>query len=131
MTMILVDVSKLEGSALDWAVATAAGAYGVATGTDDLLGNKIWAVPGFSNMRWDDWTPSTDWSQGGPLIDLHIEQVEKMSGANPVRAWCADTAKDERYMFGPTLLVAACRAIVAAKLGEVVEIPAELVGVQP
>ncbi|MNN97528.1 hypothetical protein D3C81_2167110 [compost metagenome] len=32
----------------------------------------------------------------------------------------------DRVVFGPTHLIAACRAIVAAHLGEVVSVPAEL-----
>ena len=35
---------------------------------------------------------------------------------------------DGDQQYGETLLIAACRSIVAAKLGRVVQIPAELIG---
>ena len=97
--------AELTGPALDWAVATA-------------NGDKI--------NRY-----STDWAQGGPLIEReHIEWQ-----------WLPSSSKDHRYgarkpslggakrtfcMDGPTVLIAAMRCYVASKLGDEVEIPKAL-----
>lgn len=127
-SMIEVKTAELIGPALDWAVAAALGAYSAANGSSDVWGSKIWSVPGFKDMRWDDWTPSTDWSQGGPLIEKHNVQL-----LPPGREWDAQTDLRQgpsfwAQAFGSTALIAACRAIVAAKLGDTVRVPAALVG---
>jgi hypothetical protein len=62
-------------------------------------------------------SPSTNWSQGGPLIEELIDlgwEPSRESTKEPVRftnAW------SESVVSGPTLLIAACRAYVAAKGG--------------
>lgn len=79
-------------------------------------------------MRWDDWTPSVDWSQGGPLIEEHSVCLATVGGK-----WFAAFEPGQGLMewndsgSGDTALVAACRAIVHAKLGETVKIPVELI----
>lgn len=73
--------------------------------------------------------PDQDWSHAGPVI----AQMEGLL----IKHWL-DSRPDLRYevhihsreadwiAFGPTLLVAAMRCRVGSKLGEVVDIPAEL-----
>jgi hypothetical protein len=93
--------SELTGAALDWAVAIAIGEY------------RPVAVPSYS----------TDWSQGGPIIDKEdIDTVKvgvkqwrgRIEGGNPVSG------------YGPTPLIAAMRCYVASKLGDDINIPEEL-----
>jgi hypothetical protein len=87
------------------------------------------------------WTPSTDWSQGGPIIEREsIFVLREQSGFKGRRLWAAtsgaskaiglndDSVKLYRdaFYFGPTPLIAAMRCYVASKLGDEVELPEEL-----
>lgn len=94
MSMVKVKTSELIGPALDWAVATAEG-----------ISIHALCAGGFA-VNCEDYSPSTDWSQGGPLI-------EKYLGGCLLRV-------DE-------LLLNAMRAIVLEQLGDVVSVPAEIV----
>lgn len=65
--------------------------------------------------------PSTDWTQGGPIIErerLHLKPV-----GNTYRCYDYNATIWE---YGPTPLIAAMRCYVASKLGGEVEIPEEL-----
>ena len=126
-----INVNELSGSALDWAVAKAIGAYAAANGSSEIWGCKIWSVPGFENMRWDDWTPSTDWAHGGPLIDKFKMSVmsdeDTCDFVASIGAWrMFKKSHKTRWSRGPSALIALCRAIVSAKLGPVVNVPDEL-----
>lgn len=68
------------------------------------------------------YSPATDWSQGGPLIER--EEIALMPGYQ----WEAvKNGDDDTYVnHGPTPLIAAMRCYVASKLGEEVEVPDEL-----
>jgi len=101
--------NELTGAALDWAVARCEGGVG----KNQLIG------------AW--YAPSTDWSQGGEIIEREIITLihPRWDG------WTAhkydDRIEDESYTVdGPTPLIAAMRCYVASKLGDEVEIPAEL-----
>lgn len=69
---------------------------------------------------------SSDWAQGGPLIERekirldYDDETESWlaDNYNAVVAWCG---------CGPTPLIAAMRCYVTSKLGDEVEIPPELV----
>jgi hypothetical protein len=64
--------------------------------------------------------PSTNWAQGGPIIER-----ERISITHQVGRWAAQT-DDDLFAYGPTPLIAAMRCYVASKLGDEVEIPEEL-----
>lgn len=119
MEMIEVKTDELVGAALDWAVAKALGYYD----GEDAYHNPAWMHGGRYIASKHMFCPSTDWSQGGPLI-------EKYNLAFRVRHYEVDALYDaysKTYVaIGRTHLVAACRAIVYARLGEVVKIPQEL-----
>lgn len=123
MEMIEVKTAELAGPALDWAVAHAIG-HKPRTGPGCAYPVEIidWGRPG-TQVNGCRFEPSTDWSQGGPLI-------EKYNLAFRVRHYEVDALYDaysKTYVaIGKTHLVAACRAIVYARLGEVVKIPQEL-----
>ena len=81
--------------------------------------------------------PTTDWSQGGPIIETKIDCLRKRSKAeeaslahpNPNFKFKAEIFADiDGYFcaFGPTPLIAAMRCYVASRLGEEVEVPEEL-----
>ena len=64
-------------------------------------------------------SPSTDWAQGGPIIERDKITIEYTGDPD---TWCANIRADEE-VYGPTPLIAAMRAFVASKLGNEVEIP--------
>lgn len=121
-----IKTSELSGAALDWAVAKAADIpVGVMSGIlyrKDLPGDTYGPGPIFN--------PSADWSQGGPLIEnLEISIVKefgrKVYACSEIEVGnCWHVSGDQS---GDTYLIAAMRAIVAAKLGEEIEVPEELV----
>jgi hypothetical protein len=101
---------ELSGAALDWAVAKCEGA------SPDTLESYI------DGMREaDDGNYSTNWAQGGPIIERERIELAYMNGT-----WCASVATAADFFYGPTPLIAAMRCYVASKLGDVVEIPKEL-----
>jgi hypothetical protein len=107
--------SELRGTALDWAVANCEG-----------LNTYIEVVEGFK--------PSTDWAAGGPIIErekigvwfsdsvIDAETDEVVRG----ETWYAEGGDGDYVQTGATPLIAAMRCYVLTKLGEEVQIPAEL-----
>ena len=101
--------SELTGAALDWAVAKCEGVDYLAAPEYDGIGN-----------RYEPTEYSTDWAQGGPIIErekIDIVCLPTKQGGFVWRTFYAD---------GPTALVAAMRCYVASKLGDNVDIPKEL-----
>lgn len=69
--------------------------------------------------------PSTNWAHGGPIIEREIAKIERFSDA----LWEATAFTKNAQDFvqnGPNPLVAAMRCYVASKLGDEVDVPAEL-----
>lgn len=93
--------SELTGAALDWAVAKCEG-----TLHDD-------------GSVSDYFQPSTDWSQGGKIIEREGIALY-LYGDNK---W---NAMAEKECQGATPLVAAMRCYVASKLGDEVQLPEEI-----
>lgn len=77
-------------------------------------------VSGAMNGYAEGFEPSTNWAQGGPILQNHIGALEDFAGEGWT-ACCMGHSVD-----GNTPLEAVCRAYVTAKLGETVEIPDEL-----
>lgn len=111
-----INTSTLTGPALDYAAA-------IADGRD------YWRID-VTPKRWtqDAFTPSTDWAQGGPIIEregLTVgRQVHKTEWS--AEAFDGSGMSMTFLRFGPTPLVAAMRCYVTSKLGDTVEIPDEL-----
>lgn len=113
--------SELTGAALDWAVAKCEGIG---------LGPRGFVVY-YDNGEPASWHPSTDWSQGGPIIEREMREFgfDLWSGAHvPTGQFAATYCRGapDSYVYGPTPLVAAMRCYVASKLGDEIEIPEEL-----
>lgn len=79
------------------------------------------------------WWPSysTDWSQGGPIIEREEISIKHTIPAMKDSVWQAHPSMSAKGAggkpsSGPTALVAAMRCYVASKLGDEVEIPEEL-----
>lgn len=79
---------------------------------------------------------STNWSQGGPIIEREGIAIDCLRTCGQIDGWIAATEQlmedtEDEYsvpieFHGPTPLIAAMRAYVASKLGDEVEIPEEL-----
>ena len=95
--------NELIDEALDWAVARCEGGVG----ENQLLG------------AW--YAPSTNWAQGGPIIER-----EGMSVGMVNEYWQAHLSEFGLWEEGPTPLIAAMRCYVASKLGDDINIPEEL-----
>lgn len=116
---IEVNTADLCGPALDRAIAQIE-AIPVAIASPHYgTGWRIYK-PGFGGK----YSPSTDWAVGGPLIDKYILEFKFYQAEYPETAWRASA--NDGWGEGPTQLIAACRAIVADRLGDTVRIPAEL-----
>ena len=103
---------ELTGVALDWAVAKCEGV-------------PVESV-GFNLRFMDAWKYSTDWAQGGPIIErerLELASTYHTFGDDEWISWSED---GNHVMYGTTLLIAAMRGYVVSKLGYNVDVPAEL-----
>ena len=111
--------ADLEGAALDWAVAKIE--YPEPDySSDDWL---TYITVGCSDEGWV-FTPSTDWAQGGPIIEREKITPQYMDRGY-WRAWTEVGEKAHKVAYGPTPLIAAMRCYVASRLGDEVEIPEE------
>lgn len=125
--MKTVKVSELTGAALDWAVAKCEGATDlrhdtVACWWFTLDGKDRVLSRGWSAQQ--NYAPSTDWAQGGPIIEREKIATD-WSGEND---WCASCDTNPTRIFSAaTPLIAAMRCYVASKLGDTVDVPKELV----
>lgn len=73
------------------------------------------------------WKPSTNWSQGGPIIEREGIEVGRQHDEWIACSEVADDGNwDKNVCYGPTPLIAAMRCYVTSKLGDEVEIPDEL-----
>lgn len=109
-------VADLSGPVLDWAVCKAGG------GAKDI---RTW-IGGYWDYNMYHY--STDWSQGGPIIDRLILEAGLILRRDDATGKGAVASLDapHGFYFGPTPLIAAMRCYVASQGGEEVEIPKEL-----
>ena len=135
MTTAKVKASELVGAALDWAVAKSEGhqpllmpigrvEYAIGVTVVDSSGK----VSGFA-CRY-----SSEWAQGGPLIDKYDIYFDRYPGDRPgyviARMGAGfDPRNSGQNPASPSRLIAAMRTIVDYKIGDTVEIPAELLEV--
>lgn len=110
-----IKTAELEGGALDWAVAKCE------------CGDHLEFVLAHSKQRN---RYSTDWAQGGPIIERELMTVGVYDVAQDLTSglWSAEMFKGTSMRasaqgFGPTPLIAAMRCFVASELGDEVEVP--------
>ena len=130
-----IKTSELSGVALDWAVSQVDEVKTImlAPKNDEpkkpfaLFGSLAIPVGGDSE---NSYSPSTCWHCGGPLIErFHIDFTFERVGV----VWAELCGDDGSYcspfagVYGSTHLIAACRAIVLANLGDEVDVPEGLV----
>ena len=104
--------SELTGAALDWAVNKCEGATETAPRKFYGWGGALFGY-------------STNWAQGGPIIEREAIQLTPDEYTGTWSAYM--TNEGEPYEgTGQTPLIAAMRCYVASKLSDEVEIPQEL-----
>lgn len=130
-----VKTAELTGAALDFAVSKA----------DNPPGQDGWGwwerdEQGFlfDPLNECRYSPSTDWAQGGPIIEREMIDLRKVYSSgrpstNPYDCWKAEIVfRDEKlvagdfFAHGPTPLIAAMRCFVTKALGDEVDVPEEL-----
>jgi len=136
-----IKTDRLQGAALAWAVAKAAGRLGarvdpdprpgtfaIDIGLDEDAGSVMVFDPGrFDYVPFD---PVANWGQGGPILDALIEEdFEVKRAAFSARVQIIRVGGDAKtiFGFGSTLLEAACRCFVMHRLGDEVQVPGVLV----
>ena len=117
-----IKTADLIGPALDWAVAKCEG-FEYDTESGLLYKHK---EPHFFKRY------STEWEQGGPLIEREELGLKRNAPCSQGREWVASpsiTAKGAggKWGYGPTPLIAGMRCFVASRLGDEVDVPDELV----
>jgi hypothetical protein len=115
-----IKTAELEKQTLDWAVAKVLGrprAYLVGETFVDL---HSMVDKNRANVHW-----STDWAQGGPIIEREYIDIAYLPG-NCTWVAVADLTDEKFEQYGPTPLIAAMRCYVASQLGDEVEVPNEL-----
>jgi hypothetical protein len=139
------ETQDLTGPALDWAVAKCEGIPLVFKG-------RKWSTDGAATIEYAPWAvhpvvdgsgpyvpalcpssynPSTNWSQGGPIIER--ERIQTTPRGETTDLWEAIVFDNifmddgsECFQTGPAPLIAAMRCYVASRLGDEVDIPEEL-----
>ena len=120
-----IKVAEASGRVLDYMVAMCNG-----KGIEFDCPSDPWlTVDGIVDQPLHSYTPSTDWAQGGPIIDREMREhgfdlwrTRDMS----LHAASYTRGVPDCYSYGPTPLIAAMRCYVTSKLGEEVEVPDEL-----
>ena len=115
-----IKTTELQRAALNWAVAKCEG-----QGAGDWwLRNWLSPNQDIRLVMQISYSPSINWSQGGPIIEREKINLEWS------RLWDGWLAPDKRNaatsFLGPTPLIAAMRCYVASKLGDEVDVPEEL-----
>ena len=130
-----IKTSELTGAALDRAVAQCegieltGGCYNRLLVDGFMSGGQSMLVP---------YSPSTDWAQGGPIIEREFIDVTVMPcgtsrnvTADTWEAWmdnhAPDGVVDASHATGPAPLIAAMRCYIVSKMGDAVDIPEALV----
>ena len=121
--------NELTGPALNWAVAKCEGRADVyyASTVKKMVWEGTYPMDdGESGAAIYQYCPSTDWAQGGPIIER--EHIGLISPSNKLTMfWTADIGYESKFtQFDHDPLIAAMRCYVASKLGDEVDVPEEL-----
>lgn len=117
-----IKTAELTGAALDWAVSQAS--LDGEEGFDYYICHKGRVMQESGDLSWR-FHPSSNWDQGGPIIErerISTDWMHRMVW--DARIYVPD--EEPWQMDGETMLIAAMRCFVASKLGDEVEIPKEL-----
>jgi Protein of unknown function (DUF2591) len=121
--------SELTGDALDWAVAKCEGHEWRCPWILEKHGYSAWRS---YELGWGCWhgSPSTDWAQGGPIIEREEIDLDCDEFYSDNRKWMASMVMHGNGFSatGLTPLIASMRCYVASKLGDEIDVPNELRG---
>jgi hypothetical protein len=134
--------NQLTGAALDWAVVKCeCDMPAPFKSIPVVLNGTVRVFRGDMGLHSAPISPSTNWAQGGMIIEREsIFIVREKAGHMGRRLWAATLGANkavgigeesiklyrDAFVCGPTPLIAAMRCYVASKLGDEVEIPTEL-----
>jgi hypothetical protein len=126
--IVEIKTIELTRTALDWAVAKADGKAPKidCTSFRDAFIYRVylgWSYAYHSSGSIVEYKPSTDWAEGGPIIEREGISVRHVLD----RFWCADIQNGDCECDGHTPLIAAMRCFVMSKLGYTVDIPELLI----
>ncbi|MDF2491155.1 MAG: hypothetical protein K0S77_3777 [Pseudomonas sp.] len=125
--LIEMKTAELSGEALGWAVGMA---EGLTLYLDTPIYGNGWRVfvihRAEATGRYERYAPWESWALGGPLIENRMVSLHCPQSTDDVWAGWVITDSGEFCQAGNTALIAACRAIVAARLGDTVQVPKEL-----
>lgn len=134
-----IKTNELTGAALDWAVAKCEG-YRVRrnpfSGTvydnfdnfywvdyhdgKEVVRDLGWIRPGYQS----DYSPSTEWHQGGLIIEREKISIEIKSHGYWIASYQYNYLDEKEFLIlGDTPLIAAMRCYVTNKLGNEVDVP--------
>lgn len=119
-----IKVSEANENSLDWLVAKCQGEP-----VRIHRGRMRYSLSQMMSSCDDLYSPSTDWSTGGPIVERERIGVHTLHDFWEARGECRNKSiRTVRFMekWGPTPLIAAMRCYVASKLGDEVEVPEEL-----
>lgn len=125
MAIKQINVAEATGPALDWLVANVEHSqlrhkYG--SPVFDAKTKRTYQTEGLRQVGVS-LTPSTDWAEGGPIIEL--EHIGLEAPSDSVAYWVA-IAPDTTRFIGLTPLIAAMRCYVTSMLGPIAGVPEEL-----
>ncbi len=124
---MLVKTSELSGVALDWAVAQCEGEEVLVsniTSGSTVIGLALLWVGHYDDFGLIKYEPSTDWTIAGPIIERERIRWDVDEECASDAWYCVALTLHGAY--GPTILIAAMRCLVASKMGDTIEIPDEL-----
>ena len=114
--------NELTGAALDWAVAKCehpnlvwGSSIGIHHASHQIVIRHLPEPQCY-------WNPSTNWAQGGPIIER--EGMTLSCGLN--KSYAMKSVGYLVHEYGDTPLIAAMRCYVASKLGDEIDLPKEL-----
>lgn len=125
--------AELTGAALDWAVAKCEGATNLRHDTIAIWWFTLNGEDRALSRGWltkQNFAPSTDWSQGGPIIEREKIKLEYRDAAWSALMVYEDDDTEDVFAskeFGPAPLIAAMRCYVASKLGDDIDLPKDLI----
>lgn len=121
--MKTIKVSETTRLQLDWLASKCVGDFALYHDIED--GQRflnLWTDSAFLHY-------SSNWANGGPIIERERINLVSQGDAHDWVAsrWDYEASDWTGHTPGPTPLIAAVRCYVASKLGDVVEVPDELV----
>lgn len=126
LKLVEVQLSELDGPALHWMVAQIEGLAVELAPPHYGIGWRVWLLSTGSTFR-----PTTDWNQGGPLMDKYAKGFGIVEGSEPprFRAFARDNGPEgfQRIAGGGSILLAFCRALVRVHRGDTILVPEVLI----